>query len=133
MYRRLIVCGLLAFGLVGAEASAAAAATYKGRTAQGRAIRIASKGTKIKVLRFKAELRCRNGTLLVDDESGFLWTPLRGNRFKDRQFGSTDTVWFRGRRTRKAITGRLRVTDKLGNGTRCNSRWVKFTAKRRGS
>lgn len=132
MYGRLIVCGLLAMCVVAGEATAADAATYKGRTAQGRAIKIASKGRKIKMLRFKAELKCRNGTLLVDDESGFLWTPLRGKgRFKDRQYGSTDTVWFRGRRTKKAITGRLRVTDKLGNGTRCNSGWVKFTAKRR--
>lgn len=131
MLRRVILCGLLALGLVGAELTATAqAATFKGSTAQKRSIRIAASGKSIKVLRFKAELKCRDGTLLVDDESGFLRTPLgKGGKFSDRQFGSTDTVWFRGRRKGKTISGRLRVTDKLGSGVRCNSGWVKFTAR----
>jgi hypothetical protein len=124
------LCGLLALGVVAVQPAAAAeAAVFKGRTAQKRAITIAGDSKSIKVMRFKAELKCRNGTLLVVDESGFLRTPLRGGKFRDRQFGSTDTVWFRGRRSGKAIRGQLRVTDKLGGGARCNSRWVKFTAR----
>jgi hypothetical protein len=124
------MCGLLALGLVGVEVSAAQAATYKGKTAQKRAIRFGGNAKSIDLKRVKVELKCRNGTILVDDVSGFLATPLRGNgKFKDRQFGSTDTVWFRGKRTGKRITGKIRITDKLGSGVRCNSGWVKFNAK----
>ncbi|MEZ5078848.1 MAG: hypothetical protein R2725_15570 [Solirubrobacterales bacterium] len=132
MLRRLILCGLLALGLVGVQAGMAEAATYEGKTAQKRSIRIAGNAKSIEVKRFKVELKCRNGTVLVDDESGFLRTPLRQGRFEDRQFGSTDTVWFRGRRKGKRISGKLRVTDKLGSGVRCNSGWVKFDARLRG-
>jgi len=130
MLRRLILCGLLVLGLVGVQVSMASAATYKGKTAQKRTIRIAGNAKSIKVKRFKVELKCRNGTILVDDESGFLSTKLRkGGKFKDRQYGSTDTVWFRGKRRGKRVSGKLRVTDKLGSGVRCNSGWVKFNAK----
>lgn len=135
MLRRVMVCALLTLCLAGVELTAAAAAdaaVFKGRTAQKRAIRIVGNAKSIKVMRFKAELKCRNGTLLINDESGFLRTPLRkGGRFRDRQFGSTDTVWFRGQRRGKVIRGQLRVTDKLGSGVRCNSKWVKFTARLR--
>jgi hypothetical protein len=124
------MCGFLALGLVGVQVSAAEAATYKGKTAQKRAIRFSGNAKSIDLKRVKVELKCRNGTILVDDVSGFLATPLRsGGKFQDRQFGSTDTVWFRGKRTGKRISGKLRVTDKLGSGVRCNSGWVKFNAK----
>lgn len=130
MFRRMILCGLLALGLVGVQVSAAEAATYKGKTAQKRTIKVSGNAGSVKLLRVKVELKCRNGTILVDDESGFLRTPLRkGGKFKDRQYGSTDTVWFRGQRKGKRISGKLRVTDKLGSGVRCNSGWVKFSAR----
>jgi len=134
MRRRAILCGLLALCLVGAGyTGAASAATYKGKTGQKRAIRIAGNNKSIKFKRFKIELKCRNGTRLVVDESGFLRTPLRkGGKFRDRQFGSTDTVWFRGQRKGKRVSGRIRVTDKLGNGAKCNSGWVKFNSRVRG-
>jgi hypothetical protein len=61
-------------------------------------------------------------------ESGFLRTPVRRGAFRDVQFGRTDTVRFRGRITRKAISGRVRVIDKPRKGVRCQSRWVKFRA-----
>jgi hypothetical protein len=48
--------------------------------------------------------------------------------FRDTQFGRTDTVRFRGRMTRKAVRGRIRVIDKPRKGVRCQSRWVKFRA-----
>jgi len=135
MLRRLTMCALLALCLVGVEITAAAAAdaaVYKGRTAQKRSIVIAGSKKSIKVKRFKVALKCRNGTLLINDESGFLRTPLRkGGKFRDRQYGSTDTVWIRGRRKGKVISGQLRVTDKLGSGVRCNSGWVKFKARLR--
>lgn len=134
MHRRAILCGLLALCLVGAGfTGAASAATYKGKTAQKRGITIAGNAKSIKVKRFKIELECRDGSLLIIDESGFQRTPLRkGGAFRDRQFGSTDTVWFRGKRKGKTISGQVRVTDKLGSGVRCNSGWVKFSARARG-
>lgn len=130
MRTRAILCGVLALCLVGAGfTGVASAAQYKGKTAQKRTIRIAGNSKSVKFKRFKIELKCRNGTLLIIDESGFLRTPLRKGKFKDRQFGKTDTVWFRGNRKRKKISGRIRVVDKLNNGTKCNSGWVKFTAR----
>lgn len=42
------------------------------------------------------------------------------------QFGLTDSTCFRGRLNERRIRGRLRVTDRLPDGTRCASRWIVF-------
>jgi hypothetical protein len=127
----MIACALLAVG--GATtAGAAPKRVYKGSTAQDRNIRIAVQPRSIKILRFKAELRCRDGSILVLDESGFLRTPVRKGRFHDAQYGRTDEVFIRGTRRKGVVRGRLRVKDKLKGGVRCNSRWIKFTVRARG-
>lgn len=135
MFLRLIVCGALACGLLAAEATAgvdsAAAKLLKGRTAQGYAIKLLAKGNSFKILRFEADLKCSDGSLLILEEGGFLWTRVgkKGN-FKDAQFGRTDSVYFRGRLTERRIRGRVRLTDKLGK-VRCRSRWIPFKARAR--
>jgi hypothetical protein len=119
----------LAVGLLQSTADAAGKRSLRGRTSQGRSVRLAIKGSTLKVLHFKAKLRCRDGSVLIDDESGFLPTRLRGGAFSDRQVGSTDTVWFKGKVGRRGVHGRLRVKDKYRR-TRCDSHWVRFSAKR---
>lgn len=115
--------------------SAAPKRVYKGKTAQKRAIKLTVRGNKLDMKRFKARLRCKNGTALILDESGFVPTPLRkGDRFKDRQRGKTDTVFFKGRVRGRVVRGQLRVVDRLGKGkrsTRCASRWIGFRARLR--
>ncbi|MGE5282893.1 MAG: hypothetical protein ACM3N0_11370 [Chloroflexota bacterium] len=126
----VLTCALLSAG-AGEPESVAAARVYKGKTRQSRSIRIAVSARSLKVLRFKASLRCRDGSILVDDESGFLPTPIRANgRFRDEQVGSTDEVLIRGRRSGRVVRGRLRVRDRLGNGVRCSTAWIKFSARR---
>lgn len=132
MFVRAIVCGALSCGLLAAGATAgtdpAAARQLKGKTAQGYAIKLIAKDKAFKLLRFEAELKCSDGTLLILDEGGFLWTRVgkRGN-FKDAQFGKTDSVYFRGRLGERRIRGRVRLTDRLGK-VRCRSRWIAFKA-----
>jgi hypothetical protein len=126
----IMVCALAA--LSGAEAGAASKRVYKGKTVQKHRIRAAVSGNKLKVLHFKARLRCRDGSVLVVDESGFLPTPIRGNgKFHDVQVGSTDRVLLKGKIRGRVVRGKIRVIDKLRSGVKCNSSLVKFTAKRR--
>jgi hypothetical protein len=126
----LMVGALIALGVV-APAGAEKRHTLKGRTQQGLGIRVAVRERTVDVLRFKAELRCRDGSILLLDESGFLPTPLkRGGAFRDVQYGRTDTVYLRGRAQGRKVRGRLKVKDKLGNGVRCASKWLRFSAPR---
>lgn len=133
----VVATSALPAALLGAEAPAAAAkgktfvkqGVAAGKTSQGRAIRIRSQGWSIKVLHFSAKLECRDGSVLVDKESGFEVTPLYGGgHFSDSQFGATDTVRLRGRAHGDRVQGRLRVTDSWGK-VRCDSKWLKFSAK----
>ncbi len=127
----LLVCALLAAN--GVTAAAAPKRVFKGSTAQDRSIRVAVGERSIQIKRFKIELNCRDGSILVLDESGFLRTKVRGNgSFRDVQYGRTDTVYIRGKMRGRVVRGRLRVKDRLKNGTRCRSKWVRFTAKPRG-
>lgn len=119
----------LAFGLLQTTADAAGKRSLRGRTSQGTKVRLAVNGSTLKMLHFKAKLRCRDGSMLIDDESGFLPTHVRGGSFSDRQVGSTDTVWFKGHVSGNAVHGRLRVKDKY-HRTRCDSHWVSFRVKR---
>ncbi|HYC81186.1 MAG TPA: hypothetical protein VEB65_05330, partial [Solirubrobacterales bacterium] len=81
---------------------------------------------------FSIKLRCRDGSILIDRESGFEPSALRSNgSFREYQYGSTDKVWFRGRANNRLVRGRIKVKDRWGH-VRCNSGWVPFTAKRRG-
>ena len=133
MFVRLLVSGAVACGLIATDAVAladpAAARMFKGRTAQGYPIKVVAKERKLKLIRFEADLRCRDGSLLTLIEGGFLWTPTKRNgSFRDAQFGRTDSVYFRGRMTEKRIRGRVRLTDKERRSPRCSSRWISFNA-----
>jgi hypothetical protein len=124
----LIACSLMVIGIA-TTADAAKRNTLRGQTHQGMRIKLAVGNDAVKILRFKVDLRCRDGSTLQVDESGFLKTPLRSNgSFRDIQYGSTDTVYIRGRVSGKTVGGKLRVTDRLHSGGRCQSRWVKFKA-----
>lgn len=119
-----------------ALASAASAMTFergmlKGRTRQGRTIRLALRHDSIQIKRFTVELRCRDGSYLIDEESGFVPTHLSGSRrIRDHQIGSTDDVWIRGRLGSRVLRGTVRVHDRLGR-VQCDSRWVRFHARLR--
>jgi hypothetical protein len=135
MLVRLLVSGAVACGLIATDAVAlaepAAARMLKGKTAQGYAIKVVAKGERFKLIRFEADLRCKDGSILTLIEGGFLWTTTKGNgSFRDAQFGKTDSVYFRGRMTEKGIRGRMRLTDKERGSPRCSSRWISFKATR---
>jgi hypothetical protein len=135
---RLLVGALMVCALVGAEAAPVAGAApkrvYKGKTKQKRVVRLSARGNSIKLRHFTAKLKCKDGSVLIDEESGFQRTQLRnGGRFDDIQVGSTDEVFFRGRAKNNLIRGKIRVTDRLHkHGARCRSRWIEFSAKKRG-
>lgn len=134
MFMRLMLSSVLALSFVTVDAVAAANAsargTLKGRTAQGYGIRVAMQGgNSFKLLGFKADLECRDGTALQLEEGGFLPSRVRPNgTFHEVQYGNTDTVFIRGRVKDGAIRGRLRLTDRYGKGNPCKSRWIKFHA-----
>jgi len=130
---RLFLAAILVCALVSVDGASLAGAApkrvFKGKTAQKRQIHVAVLRGGIKVLRFKARLACRDGSALIVTESGFLRTPVRKGRFRDVQVGKTDEVFIRGKANRRLVRGRLRVKDKLNNGVRCQSRWIKFSAR----
>jgi hypothetical protein len=123
-----IVCCLIAGGTV-ASADSAEAKMFAGKTSQGYRIKVAVRGEAFRIHVFDIDLRCRDGSELALIEGGFLWTKVgkRGS-FRDAQFGRTDSVYFRGRLNERRIRGRVRVTDRLRDGTRCASRWITFNA-----
>ncbi len=127
----VLACGLLSASAV-ATADAAPRRVFKGKTAQKRPVKVAVGGNVLKLLHFKANLRCRDGSTLVVDERGFVPTKIKGNgSFHDVQVGSTDEVFIRGKRRGKVVRGKIRVKDRLRKGgTRCQSKWIKFAAKR---
>lgn len=141
MFARLIAAGALALGLLATDAAAVAdsaeARMFKGRTAQGYRIKLNVKDGKFKILKFEADLRCRDRSTLTLIESGFLWTPVRrSGSFRDAQFGRTDSVYFRGTLSERRLSGRVRLTDELRRGKRggkleCKSRWIGFNARPR--
>jgi hypothetical protein len=133
MLVRLIVGCAAACGLIGSSAVAladpASAGMFKGKTAQGYPIKVVVKKRTFRIHVFKVDLKCRDGSALLLEEGGFLWTkPKTSGSFRDSQFGKTDSVYFRGRVSERRISGRLRVTDKEKRGPMCASRWVAFNA-----
>lgn len=122
---------VLVLAAVAVEADAAAPhhGALKGRTKQGRPIRLAPRGKSIQIKHFTIELRCRDGSYLVDEESGFLPTRLRkGGQIRDHQIGNTDDVWIRGKLGGHVLRGAIRVHDHLGR-VQCDSHWVRFHAR----
>jgi hypothetical protein len=123
-----IACGLIASNAV-ALVDPASASMFKGKTAQGHPIKVVVKEQTFRIHVFDIELKCRDGSWLLLEEGGFLWTKAKPNgSFRDSQFGKTDSVYFRGRVTERRMQGRIRVTDKEKRGPRCASRWIAFNA-----
>ena len=132
--RRIAPCLILSCIAMAVPASFALAATgggtkYVGKTKQHRKIRLTASATQVRMQSFAIELHCRDGSALVDQESGFEPSRLRGGKFNDTQYGSTDTVTFKGKVRGSKITGTLKVKDRVGK-VRCTSPTVKFTAQR---
>lgn len=133
MVFRLIACTAIAIGLLAGDAAVQAepaeAKLFKGKTAQGYKMKVLVRGQAFKLQKFDIDLKCRDGSELALIESGFLWKKVgkRGG-FRDAQFGRTDSVYFRGKLSEKRIRGKVRVTDRLRNGTRCSSAWIGFKA-----
>jgi hypothetical protein len=127
-----MACALILAALGAPSAGAAPKRLYKGKTTQKRPVRITMRGNTLKLRHFTAQLKCKGGTRLIVDESGFQRTRLHGARFNDVQVGNTDEVFFRGAVQRKVVSGRIRVKDRLRKGgPRCASRWLKFHARLR--
>lgn len=125
---------VIGWAALGADAGAAAPdhGVLKGRTKQGRTIRLALHSNNIQIKHFTIELRCHDGSYLIDDESGFVPNRLsRGGHIRDHQVGNTDDVWIRGSLGGRVLRGRIRVHDRLGK-VRCDSHWVRFHARFRG-
>ncbi len=133
MFKKLsttAACVVLAAAALSVDAIAAGHhGVARGKTGQGRSIRMADSPKQIKLRGFSIELRCSGGYQLVDQESGFLPTTVSpSGQFHDHQYGSTDEVLIRGRLHAHAVRGWIRVRDRLGKH-HCSSPWVKFTAK----
>lgn len=124
-------CLALTLGVAAAKPGHHGASAMKGRTKQGRSIRMARKGQAVQLKHFSIKLRCHDGSILIDAESGFLPTPLKGGKLNDHQVGSTDDVWLRAHLHGKVVRGRIRVHDRIGK-IRCDSRWVPFHAAAHG-
>ena len=128
MFLRLILGSALALSLVIADVAAARAEVVKGRTAQGYRIKAMMKGdNSVRLLDFKADLQCRDGTVLQLAEGGFLPSDVRRDgSIREVQYGNTDTIFIRGRVSKGAFSGRLRLTDRYGKNNPCRSHWIKF-------
>ncbi len=121
-------CAALAIDTASAEPQSG---PMKGRTGQGRAIRLQLKQDSVRIKAFTIEARCRDGDYLIIEEGGFLPTKIgKGGRIHDYQYGKTDKVWIRGRLKGRRLRGTIRVTDRWGK-VKCNSGWVRFHASTR--
>jgi hypothetical protein len=124
-----LACVLATLETGDAVAGTAARQFARGRTGQRYRIVLRARERTIEIMRFTIRLSCRDGSTLVDEESGFQRTPLaRAGQFRDDRSGSTDEVRIKGRLRGRRAKGRVRVSDKLGSGVRCDSHWVRFVA-----
>jgi hypothetical protein len=103
---------------------------YVGKTRQHRTIRLEASADQVQMKGFSIELHCRDGSLLVDEESNFESTAVHNGGFRATLYGSTDIVSYSGRVRGSRATGTVKVRDRLGK-VRCVSPTVKFTAHRR--
>src|SRR5437763_237052 len=121
MRTRLItktVVAALSLALVGASAAdAAKSVKYKGKTAQGKAIKFTIKANSLKRLVFTITLNCSEGSTLTDTESGFQATRIKNGKFSADQAGTSDEVVLKGKRRSRGRkgTGTIKVTDKLNS------------------
>jgi hypothetical protein len=134
--RLLLAClaaALLAAVLCASLASAAAkgkASTYRGKTAQGKPIKLTGSATSLTLASFQIRMLCHDGSLYFASVSGFEPTPVRGGRFADTQYGKSDTVTWDGKASAGKVSGRVEVEDRLPSGVHCVSGPVRFVATR---
>lgn len=129
----LVLACLVLCAVLSPCAFAAKSSVYRGKTSQGKQIQIAASQSQITPIRFKVRMLCRDGSLLFGDASDFEPTPLGASgAFADTQYGTTDTVIWKGRLKGNRVKGTLRVKDRLKSGVRCDSGPVSFTAKQKG-
>ena len=121
----------LALGLFAAPSPAAAGSgLYAGKTGQQRTIHLTANARQLRMRNFSIKLHCRDGSVLIDQESGFEPSKVRRNKFVDTQYGSTDKVTYKGGVRGTKVIGTLKVRDRVGK-VFCVSPTVKFTTHRR--
>ncbi|HEU5062057.1 MAG TPA: hypothetical protein VFT79_02755 [Solirubrobacterales bacterium] len=133
MFSRFIACGVIACCLVTGSAIASAdradAKLYQGTTGMGYRIKVLVKDRAFKVKLFRVDLRCQDERQLTLTKRGFPWTKVgRRGRFGETWSRGGDSVLFRGRLDERSVWGSLRVTERLGDGTRCSSYLTTFGA-----
>lgn len=128
----LLVCGLPVAGALAAGSHPQdGKVVYRGKTSQGRPIAVAAAPGRVTLLRFAVRALCRDGSVLHATVDGFEPTTVgpRG-RFADVQYGSSDAVSWKGKVASGQISGSLRVKARLRSGVGCDSRTVRFKARR---
>ena len=128
MFRRMVivsVCTALFAWVAESAIAKGNGGVLKGRTAQHRGIRFGLRSGHVDLKHVTVKLRCKGGDILIDDESGFAPSPLKGGRVNDFQVGSTDRVWIRGHLRGRSLRGTIRVRDRWGHHA-CDSGWVGF-------
>ena len=121
----------LALGLFAAPSLAAGGSgLYAGKTGQQRTIHLTANARQVRMRNFSIKLHCRDGSVLIDQESGFEPSKVRRNKFVDTQYGSTDKVTYKGGVRGTKVIGTLKVRDRVGK-VFCVSPTVKFTTHRR--
>ena len=131
--RRILAClaaALVAAVLCASLATAKGSGTYRGKTAQGKPIKVKAGPAFLTLGGFQIRLLCHDGSLLFASVSGFEPTPVKGGRFADRQYGKSDTVTWDGKVSAGKVKGRLEVEDRLASGMHCVSGPVRFRATR---
>lgn len=135
MRRIAALLTLTALAVMALTASALGAAgggggLHVGKTGQGRTIRLTANARQVRMRNFSIKLNCRDGSVLIDQESGFEPSKIRRNKFLDTQYGSTDKVTYKGGVRGAKMIGTLKVRDRVGK-VFCVSPTVKFTTHRR--
>jgi hypothetical protein len=87
----LTLTALAVVALTG-SALAAAAGLYAGKTGQGRTMRLTANARQVRMRNFSIKLNCRDGSVLIDQQSGFEPSKIRRHKFLDTRYGSTDKV-----------------------------------------
>src|SRR5215469_9528040 len=90
---------VVAVGATGALARSAADSAYRGRTAQGITVRLGPTGRDGRAFRYRARMRCSDGSTFLDDYFTDDVSVRRG-RFASRVTSSGGAV-------KTAVTGRL--------------------------
>ena len=130
----LLAAALLAAALCASLATAAGngSATYRGKTAQNKPIKVKGTAGSLTLASFQIRMLCHDGSFYFASVSGFEATAVKGGRFSDTQYGGSDVVKWDGKVSAGKVSGRVQVEDKLPSGMHCGSGPVRFVAKAAG-